>query len=417
MRSLVISLMFGVLIVTWMLMTSAAQAATGDYVATAHFSEPCPSGIGVGIAYDGKNLWYSCYGWGGSGDLHRADPFTGVVSASYDIVSNGGLGALSYDATRHALWAGEGGGGVGGAVYRIDLDPLTNAVLGSQIVFNVAVVVGLCGLDDGLAFDANAVGDPNDDLIYYSNDCWVTTIRAFDLNGNLVDSFPFAGSGPHNSGLAVGGQLLYEADVFSSLALVVDKTTKALQFSFLTAVVGDPNFHPEDLECDTNTFVTAALARHVMWSKEAYAPMRAHAFEIPFGSCGVGGKPDHHFVCPFTPGYWKTHPDTWPVKELVLGKMTYAVEELLALLETPTKGDASMILAHQLIAAKLNVAHGSDPMPVNGTIVDADSLFGSFEGKLPYEVKTSSTIGQKMVDNAEVLDNYNNGFLTPDCQE
>jgi hypothetical protein len=28
-----------------------------------------------------------------------------------------------------------------------------------------------------------------------------------------------------------------------------------------------------------------------MWSKEAYSPNRAHAYEIPFKSCGVGGSP------------------------------------------------------------------------------------------------------------------------------
>ena len=73
------------------------------------------------------------------------------------------------------------------------------------------------------------------------------------------------------------------------VAYVVDKVTKVLQFNFSTAIAGDPNFHPEDLECDTNTF--ASQGKHVMWSKEAFSPMRAHAFEIPFGSCGVGGIP------------------------------------------------------------------------------------------------------------------------------
>ena len=49
----------------------------------------------------------------------------------------------------------------------------------------------------------------------------------------------------------------------------------------------------------------------------------------------------------------------------------------------------SLILAHQLIASKLNLANGSDPAPVIGTIDQADALLSRFAGKLPYKVKRS----------------------------
>ena len=89
--------------------------------------------------------------------------------------------------------------------------------------------------------------------------------------------------------------------------------------------------------------------------------------------------------------------------------------ELLAILNTPSRGDASIILAKQLIAAKLNIAAGSDPTPVSSTITHADSLLSMFSGKLPYHVKPSSAIGQMMVSDGNTLDNYNNGNLTPGC--
>ena len=38
-----------------------------------------------------------------------------------------------------------------------------------------------------------------------------------------------------------------------------------------------------------------------------------------------------------------------------------------------------------------------------------------FNGKLPYHVRPSSAIGQMMVNDANTLDNYNNGKLTPGC--
>jgi len=119
--------------------------------------------------------------------------------------------------------------------------------------------------------------------------------------------------------------------------------------------------------------------------------------------------------CPLTQGYWKNHPDAWPVTSLTLGSETYTEAELLAILHTPVRGDASLILAHQLIAAKLNIANGSDPTPVSATIADADSLLSGFAGQLPYHVRPSSPTGQAIVSDAATLDSYNNGQLTPDC--
>ena len=120
-------------------------------------------------------------------------------------------------------------------------------------------------------------------------------------------------------------------------------------------------------------------------------------------------------VCPLGQGYWKNNTAAWPVNSLILGSQTYNMTELLAILNTPSGGDASIILAKQLIAAKLNIANGSDPTPISSTIIHADSLLSMFSGKLPYHVKPSSAIGQMMVSDANTLDNYNNGLLTPGC--
>jgi hypothetical protein len=123
--------------------------------------------------------------------------------------------------------------------------------------------------------------------------------------------------------------------------------------------------------------------------------------------------------CPHPHGYWKTNPALWPVTSLTLGSQTYTKTELLKILKTAVgtgpKADASLILADQLIAAKLNIANGSDPAPVSSTITHADSLLSAFSGKLPYKVKTSSAVGQMMVNDAKTLDSYNNGSLTPVC--
>ena len=104
---------------------------------------------------------------------------------------------------------------------------------------------------------------------------------------------------------------------------------------------------------------------------------------------------------------------------LTLGGQTYTQADLVTIRTTPVGSealaDASLILAHQLIAAKLNIANGSDPAPISSRIAAADALLSGFTGKLPYGVKPPSVTGQAMVNNANTLNNYNNGQLTPNC--
>jgi len=104
---------------------------------------------------------------------------------------------------------------------------------------------------------------------------------------------------------------------------------------------------------------------------------------------------------------------------LVLGSQTYTKTELLRILRTSTgsgtKADASLILADQLIAAKLNIANGANGTPVTSTITDADAVLSLYPGKLPYRVRTNTTNGHRMVNDANVLNNYNNGLLTSGC--
>ena len=74
-----------------------------------------------------------------------------------------------------------------------------------------------------------------------------------------------------------------------------------------------------------------------------------------------------------------------------------------------------LILARQVIAAKLNIGNFSDPKPVGSTIADADRLLAGFLGKLPYDVKTSSLKGKAMAIDGNQLQAYNSGGLTQGC--
>jgi hypothetical protein len=122
--------------------------------------------------------------------------------------------------------------------------------------------------------------------------------------------------------------------------------------------------------------------------------------------------------CPPTPcvrgqGYWKNHPDQWPVTQLLLGNNAYDKEQLLSILHQPVRGNGLVLLAHQLIAAKLNIANGADGSCIEETLADADALIGDLlvppvgDGYLrPRDVSALT----------DILDDYNQGALcAPSC--
>lgn len=111
--------------------------------------------------------------------------------------------------------------------------------------------------------------------------------------------------------------------------------------------------------------------------------------------------------CTLTQGYWKNHEEAWPVSSLKLGNVTYSKAELLEILRTPVKGNGLISLAHQLIAAKLNVAAGADDADISASINAADDLIGDLEvgaDTLPTS-ETSELVGK--------LDAFNNGNVGP----
>ena len=89
--------------------------------------------------------------------------------------------------------------------------------------------------------------------------------------------------------------------------------------------------------------------------------------------------------CTYTQGYWKTHgpvptgnnTDVWPVNSITLGTVLYADVEMQSIFDQPAAGNGLISLAHQLMAAKLNIANGADGTAVTSAINDADALIGN----------------------------------------
>jgi hypothetical protein len=113
-----------------------------------------------------------------------------------------------------------------------------------------------------------------------------------------------------------------------------------------------------------------------------------------------------------TPGYWKNHPEAWPVKEITIGNVTYTKDEAIANMSKSEKGDKTYTMFRALVAAKLNVMVGNDNSCIADTIEDADEWMAT-NGPIGSGVKAGGKKspwrdGEPLY---EELDDYNNGDL------
>jgi hypothetical protein len=103
---------------------------------------------------------------------------------------------------------------------------------------------------------------------------------------------------------------------------------------------------------------------------------------------------------------------------LTIGGVSYSETQAIALLDTPPGGDASLILAHQLIAAMLNAGAGAGTPPsVSAALSQAQAWMSANGSTLPFGVSASSTAGAQATTLSDALDTYNNGGAgVPHCK-
>jgi hypothetical protein len=107
-------------------------------------------------------------------------------------------------------------------------------------------------------------------------------------------------------------------------------------------------------------------------------------------------------------GYWKNHPDAWPIEEIEIGGVTYEQWEAILIMKLPTKGNKWLNLFEQLVAAKLNVQTGNPADCIDDAILDADLWLEFNPG--PVRANSPAWKGEGQYLHAE-LDDYNNGHL------
>ena len=110
-----------------------------------------------------------------------------------------------------------------------------------------------------------------------------------------------------------------------------------------------------------------------------------------------------------TLGYWKNHPQAWPVETITIGGVTYTKAQAISIMGIPGSGDKTYDMFRQLVAAKLNVMIGNNSACIEGVIAAADAWMATFP--LGSNVRSSSAAWVTGGPLHEQLDNYNNGRL------
>ncbi len=119
-----------------------------------------------------------------------------------------------------------------------------------------------------------------------------------------------------------------------------------------------------------------------------------------------------------TPGYWKNHPEAWPVDEIEIGGVTYTKEEAIEYMSLPD-GDKTNTMFRALVSTKLNIFVGNTHSCIDDVVAAADEWMEKY-GPLSSGVKANEDAwkveeGEPLAEQGEylytMLDMYNNGEL------
>lgn len=140
-------------------------------------------------------------------------------------------------------------------------------------------------------------------------------------------------------------------------------------------------------------------------------------------------RTDNDLGCTRTQGFWGSSPQGQalvkaffpPPAKMFVGGHDYTAAQLDGIFDAPVAGNALLILAHQLIAAKLNILNGASGAAVTTTIANADAAIGILiippimGGSV---IAPASPLGMTMTSLASDLDKYNNGLAgVPHCNQ
>jgi hypothetical protein len=122
-------------------------------------------------------------------------------------------------------------------------------------------------------------------------------------------------------------------------------------------------------------------------------------------------QPANGSQCAHTAGWWREHPDDWPVGEVLVGGVSYTKAQAGALMAGSSCADASKCLAKQLIGALLNVLSGAFAAPAE----DAIALAQAFLVAHPVGTKPVGDAGDTALVLKDALLGYNSDTAWCQC--
>lgn len=387
--------------VSFVMGATAALAAVGDRLAIVNVPVASPLGYAVSGTFDGSNYLYPNLGYDNitfiyNSTLHIMTPPSGdgdgtlVTSKPFKDVGGNDLfiSAVTWDPSRGKLWGATGNKNPH-EIYLIDISGV-NAVGTYMFSHSIANLTEIA-LVDGIAYD------PSDDTLYMTPDV-NCDVYQYDLDSpydllNVVT--PVDENGIEDcrvSGVAIGADdTLYIGRDGAAEIRRVTKSTGAFVSVFATT-----SGRVEDLTCDSVTYAPL----EAILAKDAYNDLY-EAFEVETGTCPLVGVE----IVSCTKGFWKNHENMWvsipdPNASPVWGGGNSYMELLWM---SPKKGDASILLAHAFIAAKLNGAAAD-------SLVDAMALLNANpvgSGNLQAKGRNTSTARGAALDVADILQAFN----------
>jgi hypothetical protein len=78
-----------------------------------------------------------------------------------------------------------------------------------------------------------------------------------------------------------------------------------------------------------------------------------------------------------TPGYWKNHPEAWPVSSITVGGVTYSKAQAIALLGKTGK-DKTITMFQSLVSAMLSVKAGNDGSCISAAIAQGNAWLAAY---------------------------------------
>lgn len=252
-----------------------------------------------------------------------------------------------------------------------------------------------------------------------TNDIDGLNITIIGVDGWLVDEWHvYAGTAPvpvNGGGNPAPGRFPYQDDVDPPR----DRVTIHIPFTSLGVGCNDAIVLAVHTVVRKNT--SAGWTEQTAWAWEQEFTGARWGGSIGYTVCCNEPPPPPPDDCVLPPWYWGQTPSAWPagVSFVDLGVTRYTKSELLAILGldwTQAGNDISIFLAHQAIAARLNLAAGNPAsVAVVGALAQADAWFDanrdSLDGRIPFGVSKDSPAGAVAEPIAWLLGDYNTGML------